>query len=550
VVRILLLLLVPYFALAQEVKVTARMEGDMLPENSPLNGTVTVEHPASLKVEEGSFRLQNRPLKTTFVKEVKFSENSSLRLSLYSFKLPPKEKGLYVLSPISVEVGGKKYSSLSTTYEVSGAAASRPASRPEATLALENIVEAPSPIYPGQRATFGYAIFYKTPFEIQEDFLPLLAAEGFRTIGSEKISDAPGERRVTQVVEAKSSGEYSFGPSYITGRAYERDSRGRQVMRGKKLRAEAPAVAVTVAALPKDAPPSFNGAIGSAFQFSTSLLSLDELRVGDKVELALKISGSGDLDGVPIPDLCCQPGFPGMFKESDLPPVPTTRPGSIIYSVLLHVLSDKVKAVPPIAFSYFDTEKKTYVTLKSEPIPLRVSPPLKEGEPLLPIIKEEEAKWPVSARSDKASAVEISSAYKLSAGDLQNRLFGGWSVFLVIPLGIIALYIVHDLKQKRGAQKEEPPRKRSEALFKEALSQTGPGEFFSLVAEALLLRLEEKGVIDSAAIPFRKLPEEGAAAKVRRFLVELEERRYAGKEELDLKEAKKRAEKLFEEAGR
>ena len=84
----------------------------------PVKVSITITHKNSLEVDPSSFKLGEDPLKVEFLKEVKLSERSDLIITIYTFTLEPKKKGLNFLPPISVTVAGKEYSSNESTYEV------------------------------------------------------------------------------------------------------------------------------------------------------------------------------------------------------------------------------------------------------------------------------------------------------------------------------------------------------------------------------------------------------------------------------------------------
>lgn len=75
----------------------------------PIQGSVMVTHQANNPVDQKSFMLGNKPLKTTFVQTAAMSSASNLVVSIYIFQLDGMAKGMHNLDPIKVEVGGKVY---------------------------------------------------------------------------------------------------------------------------------------------------------------------------------------------------------------------------------------------------------------------------------------------------------------------------------------------------------------------------------------------------------------------------------------------------------
>ena len=148
-------------------------------------------------------------------------------------------------------------------------------------------------------------------------------------------------------------------------------------------------IPITVKPLPTAGrPDTFTGAVGE-FSMSTSAQP-QEIKTGDPVELTVRLTGKGSLASTPIPGPPPPNNWDG-FKIHD-------ATDSVRHTDLrnLHVVKDfkqmviplrpEIRAVPPLAFSYFDPEREQYVTLHSEPVLLRVNGPSVEpqgGDPAL-----------------------------------------------------------------------------------------------------------------------------------------------------------------------
>lgn len=125
--------------------------------------------------------------------------------------------------------------------------------------------------------------------------------------------------------------------------------------------------------LPKDkVPPGFGGAVG---QFLMSLVaSPTNVTAGDPITVRIEISGRGNFDAVQIPE---QPGWTGFrlypptanFETQD----PLGLMGTKRFEQVATPESPTLTQLPPLVFSYFDPEERTYKTLRSAAIPLRVN---------------------------------------------------------------------------------------------------------------------------------------------------------------------------------
>ena len=129
-------------------------------------------------------------------------------------------------------------------------------------------------------------------------------------------------------------------------------------------------VALEVRPLPKNAPPSFSGAIGN-FTMATDA-NPKTVSVGDPITVTTTISGRGNFDRVNAPLLEDERGWhkyppSSKFKQDDEVGLSGTKSFEMVLSP-----NEKKQGLPLLAFSYFDPVKEQYVTLHSEPIPINV----------------------------------------------------------------------------------------------------------------------------------------------------------------------------------
>ncbi|MCP5045241.1 MAG: protein BatD, partial [bacterium] len=119
-------------------------------------------------------------------------------------------------------------------------------------------------------------------------------------------------------------------------------------------------------------PDSYAGAIGRGFSLEASA-DRSVVQAGDPIELTFVLRGDGNLDGAGLPDLAAGAGLsPDLFRVPPGEPRGVVKDGAKTFRMQLRVLDASVREIPPIAYSYFDTEKKAYVTVESRPIALSV----------------------------------------------------------------------------------------------------------------------------------------------------------------------------------
>ena len=149
----------------------------------------------------------------------------------------------------------------------------------------------------------------------------------------------------------------------------------------RELKISSLPVSLEIKPLPANAPPSFNGAIGS-FALTTEVKP-KKAQIGDPFTVTANISGRGNFDRVVAPTLEDERGWhaypPGAsFKPDDDVGLSGTKSFEMVLTPNEHK-----DAVPPLIFSYFDPLKDKYVTLKSDRLPIAVEGVAPSGTPAI-----------------------------------------------------------------------------------------------------------------------------------------------------------------------
>jgi hypothetical protein len=249
----------------------------------------------------------------------------------------------------------------------------------EPFITLEPLFSGTLPLFPGQQAYIGYRFTFNADIDLTQEILPLLEATGFKKLGEKQIDETVKDglyvHQILQRIEAIKPGEFAFEPSFITGYAYTVSGGGEKIYNPTPLKSEVPALVLTVAPFPQEGkPPAFNGALGN-FSFTTQLAGSNQVNLGQRIDLLLKMTGEGEWDTVKHPKLCCQPGFSGFFKELDLPPTSSLEGQTKTFQISLFVENRDAKAIPSLAFAFFNPVEKKYGEKKSDPISIKVSAP-------------------------------------------------------------------------------------------------------------------------------------------------------------------------------
>ncbi|MFO1488046.1 MAG: BatD family protein [Verrucomicrobiota bacterium] len=131
---------------------------------------------------------------------------------------------------------------------------------------------------------------------------------------------------------------------------------------------------ITSLAVPKEnAPANFNGAVGS-FTLTVSA-GPTNVATGDPITVKVQLTGRGALEALSLPD---QPAWHDFKTYPPTAKIETTDPlgiqGTKIFEQVIVPQSADIHELPPISFSYFDSDKKAYQTLTQPAIPLVVRP--------------------------------------------------------------------------------------------------------------------------------------------------------------------------------
>lgn len=138
---------------------------------------------------------------------------------------------------------------------------------------------------------------------------------------------------------------------------------------------ESSPITFKVKSLPEeDKPEDFTGAIG---QFKMSATATPKsVSVGDPVTLRMKVSGIGDFGRVETPHLNAGSDDWKTYPASDQFQAAgdSEFSGEKIFEQVIIPTHDGIAEVPPITFSFFDTTTERYVTLRTKPLPITVTP--------------------------------------------------------------------------------------------------------------------------------------------------------------------------------
>ncbi len=159
---------------------------------------------------------------------------------------------------------------------------------------------------------------------------------------------------------------------------------------------ESKPVVIHVKPLPDaDKPADFNGAVGK-YTIQSSLES-KQVDTGDAANLFVVVKGSGNLPVINSPAIEWPQGIESYDVNSKENINKTIAPLSGVKTYTYSFIASKAGnyIIPPIKFSYFDPEARTYKTIETDPLNLQVnnSPKKKNSHPAPQKVKEDKTDW-------------------------------------------------------------------------------------------------------------------------------------------------------------
>lgn len=226
-----------------------------------------------------------------------------------------------------------------------------------------------------------------------------------------------------------------------------------QNIREESFKLTNPHLKIRVFPLPKlGRPKDFSGAVGT-FELSASATP-QKAMVGDPISIKMRITGTGNFDRVsaPVPDVdkdwkTYRPS--SSFKPSDS----AGCTGEKFFEQAVIPANRSIKTIPPVTFSYFDTDKKKYVTLHSKTIPLTLIAAAAQ-----PSVSKQAAETNNDAsepdhmdiKKDKNGLAPIHVAMGSSVKSLQPLVENPWFIGAQgFPVGALFLGLFFSRRQKK-----------------------------------------------------------------------------------------------------
>ena len=295
-------------------------------------------------------------------------------------------------------------------------------------------------------------------------------------------------------------------------------------------------VQLEVNPLPPDAPPTFEGAVGT---FSmTADANPKRVQVGDPVTIKAEISGRGNFDQVNAPALSDDRGWhkyppSATFKQDDDVGISGTKTFEMVVSP-----NENKSALPPLAFTYFDPVKERYVTLQSEPLPI-----IAEGSPVSAAAVAAATSSANSGQNAAPKPPEI--LHQISE---RGRIVGTFSpiyarrefwamqaIPLALAMGLASWKLRRARQLNRAAVRAALWQRESDDLLRKLRRDNlAPLEYFSDASRVVQLKTAlkenlEPAVVDAEVAANAFALDEEQSRRLRRIFETSDELRYSGR---------------------
>lgn len=401
VILLVLFLLPGVRTLAEDIRVTASIDSEVIGIEDQLHLTITVSGRESSHVDAPrigdvkGFRIVAGPDVSS---RLEWADGEAKNWKAFSYVLLPEKEGQFTIAPVEIAVGNRIFRTEPLQVRVTSAPQKRSPVRP----GMPRPVPGPENVfvtaeldrdtaYQGQQVTLSYLVYTTisiSGIDLQES--PPLNGFWVEDLeidrnpkGIVRIVDGREYRVFTvkkQALFPTSSGRVripssTFALSANTARGFF-DFFGRT----ETVFRRTPELILNVKPIPeKGRPTGFSHAVGS-FSLSAKI-DKNQVTAGDAVSLRVALEGKGNLKMIPEIGL---PSFSGFTvysprRSDDIRALGDGRIGGnrIWEYVLVPVVAGE-QTIPSVSFAYFDPEREEFTTLSTTALELKVTPGVAE----------------------------------------------------------------------------------------------------------------------------------------------------------------------------
>jgi hypothetical protein len=353
----------------------------------------------SLVIEDASLRSQPQlpPIQGVQMGGVSASQSFSMingkttQSTTYDYALIPTQVGDITIPALSVAVGNQTLTTQPLKLKVTQrpvATATAPDGTPQE--AFLKLVVPKNEMFLGEIMPVELKLYFQA---VRDAHLPQVSAAGFTM---SQLPQQPEQTR-TQIdgrvynvvtfrfsVSPTRTGNLTLGPAtqnIVILSNPRQGFFGMEYSTARQAAVSSDSANINVLSLPAaNKPATFNGAIG---QYRMTLdAGPTSVGVGDPITVKVQVSGRGSLESLKLPD---QPSWREFKMYPPNSKIETTDPlgleGEKVFELVVAPQNAGITALPPLEFSFFDPEQKSYQTLRSQPVALSVRPTAATPQP-------------------------------------------------------------------------------------------------------------------------------------------------------------------------
>jgi hypothetical protein len=472
----------------------------------------------------GNFIVLSGPNSST---SFQFINGVSSATETFTYYLKPKSVGTITIGSASIEYNGKTYKSDPVSIEIVKGSVSPDKKRNEEPSVDSEIAENlfvrafadKRKVYQGEQVTITYKLYTRLNIASQMSVSKLPQYKGF---WAEELESPKNILFSTETVNGKQfrvgvlkkvalfpnqSGELSVTPFELNVPVFvQKKKRSNNFFddfftdpfgRGETVdyAAKSNTLKIDVLPLPKEGKPeSFNGAVGD-FTLNSSI-DKSKTKTNEPVSLKVDIKGNGNIKLIDISEVKLPPGvekYEPKVSEQINRANKISGKKTIEYLIVPRTPGDK--KIPGIAFSYFNPNKKAYVTLNTDPYTIEVEQGDRVFEPDISGLNKED----VELLSEDIRFIKTSDGDLSKKTELLVFRFGFWAAVGVPLIALIGLVTLKKRDEKLAAnvqllryQKAQKVAKNRLKIARSLMVTKQDKAFYTELSQAFFGYLEDK----------------------------------------------------------
>lgn len=462
--------------------------------------------------------------------ETSIVNNKMSRSYNYQITLKPRSVGTFTIKPAVAVVNGNEFQSDEITIKVIEKTDEEKDIQAQiAENLFIKVYTSKKEAYLGEQVTVTYKLFQRVNLSGLE-YKSMPSYDGFwkevlndRKDFQMKEEDIDGVRYQTGILESvilfpQKIGDLTIDPFVLSTKVPVQQRRGRRsffddffsnyVTYDYEL--SSPILKIKVKPLPAGKPADFSGMVGK-FDFDASLTT-NQLEINDPVTLNITVTGEGNLKLLKPWSIKFPTGIEDHPAQThdNISSKGGSISGSRRYEYLMVPYRDGVFKLPPVTFSYFDTEQGEYVSFGNSDLEFKVGKgtEIHEGGDGSPTFKNADE---ISVLNEDIEYIKYNNLHLAPIG---YSPFGSAKhvALSVTPFALLAfLLLFHRRKEEEAQDVVGTKRKKATALAQKRLKQAhellqkgDSTAFFDEVANAAYGYLGDKYSISNAEMSKEK----------------------------------------------